>query len=165
MAWALKNDTEETAEYNSHDGRRRPGEVPRKKLKALGLTKNAPREREWGLLYTQCGHRKNISSNNNMPTKLSPSIPLQTTEVVKRPKISDSLAFTRLCCACAAMLNSRYQWAYCPYQHRIPPPSFNVRKGLKGEKKSGGGGGLRGEIKTLFTNNLNISFASYHPPT
>lgn len=46
MAWALKNDTEETAEYNSHDGRRRPGEVPRKKLKALGLTKNAPRERE-----------------------------------------------------------------------------------------------------------------------
>lgn len=31
MAWALKNDTEETAEYNSRDGRRRPGEVPRKK--------------------------------------------------------------------------------------------------------------------------------------
>lgn len=46
MAWALKNDTEETAEYNSRDGRRWPGEVPRKKkLKALGLTKNAPRER------------------------------------------------------------------------------------------------------------------------
>lgn len=60
MAWALNNDTEETAEYNPRDGRRWPGEVPRKKLKALGLTKNALRERVRSLVRPVLSSQKYI---------------------------------------------------------------------------------------------------------
>lgn len=94
--WAC-NDNQEMRDY-SRGSSRRPGEAPRKqKLKALGLKKCAERER--GLLYVPCG---SPSQKYILPitchTKLSPSIPLQTTEVVKRPNISASLAACRHCC-------------------------------------------------------------------
>lgn len=83
-----------------------PGRFREKKLKALGLTKNAPRERVRSLVCPVRSFAKIYPPIITCPPSSLPQIPLQTTEVVKRPKISASLACTRLHCACAAMLNS-----------------------------------------------------------
>lgn len=94
------------------------------------------------------------------PPSSLPQIPLQTTEVVKRPKISASLACTRLHCARAAMLNSPSISELAALISTESPSLFQCQKRHK-EKIKGGG---KGRVKPLFTNNLNISFVSYHPP-
>lgn len=75
---------------NRHRGKETAWGGSEKKLKALGPTKNALREREGSLVHPVRSSQKYIL--NITCCKLSPSIPLQTTEVVKRLKISASLA-------------------------------------------------------------------------
>lgn len=74
-----------------------------------------------------------------MPTKLSPSIPLQTTEVVKRPKISASLACTNLHCARAATINLPLIGELAALISTESPSLFQCQKRHKGKKNGGGG--------------------------